>query len=151
MSPSDNCHIDSDIKITINMSSKEDIYRHFVQTGTDLGDIDLAEHVNKLYNLSTNIELWDNDSIIGMVNCYMNNRETKIAYISHIAINSDCRGRGYGHLLIEYTIKKARAEGYNKVQLEVHKSNQKALGFYLDNGFCVIEDRANKYLMEICL
>ncbi len=46
-----------------------------------------------------------------------------------------CRGQGVGKALMEKTLAAAKADGIEKVELEVHASNQAAIALYERRGF----------------
>lgn len=49
-------------------------------------------------------------------------------------------GKGTGKEVLNVLEEKARDDGYQRIWLETRKINQNAIGFYLNNGFHVIEN-----------
>ncbi len=57
------------------------------------------------------------------------------AHITNIAIRSDCRGKGLGHLLLEQLQRTAVFFGAERMTLEVRVSNEHAQSLYRKHGF----------------
>nr|WP_106779557.1 GNAT family N-acetyltransferase [Lysinibacillus timonensis] len=56
-------------------------------------------------------------------------------YLAALFIDIKCQGEGHGHSLLNY-IKERR----EKIQLKVYKKNEKAVHFYLRNGFVIKQE-----------
>ena len=113
--------MDSKIQIKINTISREQLYKHFLLCNTSLDSINLHQHVDKLYMYSTIFEAWDANIIAGICNCYLNNYEQGIAYISHIEIHKEYKRMGIGSKILNSVVTIAKSKGFKKLQLEVHK------------------------------
>ncbi|MEM7653311.1 MAG: GNAT family N-acetyltransferase [Pseudomonadota bacterium] len=57
------------------------------------------------------------------------------AQIEGVRVASSARGRGFGHLLLQWAIDQARAKGCSLVQLTADKRRSDAHRFYADLGF----------------
>ncbi len=66
-------------------------------------------------------------------------------YITNVAVNSKCRGKGYGKILVNHLIKQCKAENTFFITLEVRKSNENAIALYEKCGFKLIGERKNFY------
>ena len=55
------------------------------------------------------------------------------------------RGNGIGKALFKHFIKEAIEQGIESVWLEVRKSNDDAVRFYQNQGFCIIQSRKSLY------
>ncbi|MGL4913775.1 MAG: N-acetyltransferase [Romboutsia sp.] len=70
-------------------------------------------------------------------------------FIGALFVHIDFQGTGVGKELINYAIGK-----YNKLELAVYKRNKRAVKFYEDRGFEIIEEKINEdsghkeYLMK---
>jgi tRNA threonylcarbamoyladenosine biosynthesis protein TsaB len=62
-----------------------------------------------------------------------------------IAVARDHRGKALGAKLVDQVVQLARAEGVDRVLLEVRPSNTRALGFYQKLGFAQIGVRQGDY------
>lgn len=136
------------VEVKIDTVNKEQLYKHFIDCRTNIGNIDLLEHTIKLRQNACTIEAWNEEELCGLCACYMNNYDTKVAYITHIEVHPEYKHQGLGSKIMDATIAEAKSKGFNRIQLEVHKDNGVALLFYERFGFCNVEDRGEKYLMS---
>ena len=65
------------------------------------------------------------------------------AEIDYFAIEEKYRGKGYSKELFDYMI--FNIKNCENISLEVRKSNERAIGFYLKNGFKKAAVRSNYY------
>lgn len=66
-------------------------------------------------------------------------------HITNIAVGKSFRGRGYGRLLLEEALARARDMGARAFTLEVRESNVPAIKLYSQTGFKVGGRRKNYY------
>lgn len=57
------------------------------------------------------------------------------AWIEDVFVDESARGRGYGRLLLEAIISRARARGCARVQLDANRKNEAAIKLYESLGF----------------
>ncbi len=76
-----------------------------------------------------------NDEVIALIAGYINDEETKIGYISLLAVEPEFQNKGFARLLIAAFIEAAKGKKIKRVFLFTHNSNKKAIGFYRKNGF----------------
>ena len=71
---------------------------------------DLESYANKLINNAKNyyIASSDNGDLIGFISFYCNNYNSKIAYLTQIAINKNFRKKGIGKKLLNLCIEKCK-------------------------------------------
>lgn len=86
--------------------------------------------------------LRDNEKLLGYIGA--NNICGEI-YITNVAVNSACRGKGYGKILVNHLLKQSELEKALFVTLEVRKSNANAIALYEKCGFKKIGERKNFY------
>ena len=60
-------------------------------------------------------------------------------HLHHVGILPEYQGKGLSKILLEESLKIAKAKGY-QVKLEVHKSNFKAINLYKKSGFEYLGD-----------
>jgi ribosomal-protein-alanine N-acetyltransferase len=65
--------------------------------------------------------------------------------ITNIALRKDCRGNGYGELLLRVLMESAWEKGCASIFLEVRISNAAALGLYRKLGYQVVSVRKQYY------
>ena len=68
-------------------------------------------------------------------------------------IHPSCEHKGYGSMLTQGTINKARELGYKKVILKSYKENITALNIYKKIGFAIVGETEDnqQYKMELTL
>ena len=134
-------------EIRYNTLSEEQIVRHYEENGISLPNQSLEEYACKLKANAELIELWHSGKLVGLCACYMNNFDSKVSYISHIAILETYRGLKLGEYLISHVEQNAKSKGFDCMQLEVSKNNVAAYKFYQKMGYERKEDRGTKMLM----
>jgi len=67
------------------------------------------------------------------------------AHLLNLCIHPDWQHRGYGSLLLEYTINQIARVDSDSVLLEVRASNPRAVKLYINRGFKVIGERKAYY------
>lgn len=134
--------------IFYNRATVEDILAHFVECQTCIGG-DLDYYARKIRKNATTIEIWNAGVLIAFCACYMNDIRNKMAYITHIAVLPAYHGMGYGKLLLKHTISLAGKGGFQRMDLEVAKTNVVALNLYRFYHFKIVENRGDKYLMSL--
>jgi ribosomal-protein-alanine N-acetyltransferase len=65
--------------------------------------------------------------------------------INNVAVRVDCRGRGYGRALVEFTLEHGRRLGSSVAMLEVRRSNEVARRLYDGFGFLEVAVRSGYY------
>ncbi|MBQ9828390.1 MAG: ribosomal protein S18-alanine N-acetyltransferase [Lachnospiraceae bacterium] len=65
--------------------------------------------------------------------------------IGRIAVEPDCRGRGYGIMLLEHAFEEGRTAGIRSWFLEVREHNTAALALYKKAGFVPVGRRPGYY------
>lgn len=71
----------------------------------------------------------------GMVAFYCNDFDSKVAYITQIAVMKSSQNKGVGGLLISKCEELSIQNGMLFLRLEVRKENLNAIKFYLKHGF----------------
>ena len=135
-------------EIRYNTLSIAQIVLHYEENGIFLPNLSIEEYAGKLKANAELVALWYTDKLVGLCACYMNNLESKIAYISHIAILETYRRLRQGEYLISHVEQRAKSKGFDSTQLEVSKDNTAAHRFYLKMGYELKEDRGQKLLMR---
>ena len=86
--------------------------------------------------------LRDGKNLLGYIGA---NNICNEVYITNVAVNSECHGKGYGKILVNHLIKQSEAERAFFITLEVRKSNENAIKLYEKCGFKLIGERKNFY------
>lgn len=60
---------------------------------------------------------------------------TEDAWLEDVFVREEARGRGYGRMLVEAAVGRARARGCSRIQLETNQNNVGAIALYEAVGF----------------
>lgn len=99
--------------------------------------IDLQSYAKKLADKALHFYAKENERLIGMTCCYMNDVNKSKAFISIICIDPDYFGKGIGRQLTiasEYTALKL---GFRLIESEVHVNNFPSLKMYQKLGYAI--------------
>ncbi len=66
-------------------------------------------------------------------------------YITNVAVNESCRGKGYGKTLVNHLVKQSENENAYFVTLEVRERNESAIALYESCGFKQVGRRKGFY------
>ncbi|PKP49332.1 MAG: hypothetical protein CVT92_15300 [Bacteroidetes bacterium HGW-Bacteroidetes-1] len=144
-----------DIFYKKNQSKAGEILEHLVACDKEFTPplsqrVDLSAYSEKMINFATNIEAWNDKTIlVGLVSAYMNDPDNKTAYITSVSVCPDYTGKGIAKKLIAECLKEAKKNGFKQLQLEVNKSNLPAVNLYRSFGFEVFE--TNKETIKMSL
>ncbi|MBR5190713.1 MAG: ribosomal protein S18-alanine N-acetyltransferase [Clostridia bacterium] len=86
--------------------------------------------------------LRDNEKLLGYIG---SNNICNEVYITNVAVNGACRGKGYGKKIVNHLLKQSEFEKALFVTLEVRESNKNAIKLYEKCGFKKIGERKNFY------
>lgn len=138
------------------LTDVEDIEKHILHfekwlTPTLLErNIDIKDYAYKL--CSNGIVLVSEDEenkSTGLLGAYMNNQETKTAYLSFLSVNPNFRGQHIGEYLMHQVEKLAIESGMSNLVLEVRKFNYNGISFYKHLEYEIMEDASeNSYYMK---
>ena len=89
-----------------------------------------------------------NGQIAGYCAFYMNNFESRIAYITLIAVDKNFQSNHIGTIMLDYIKTTAVINDFRGVRLEVYNNNTNAIMFYEHNDFFVETSASNdsKYM-----
>lgn len=85
-------------------------------------------------------------SLMGMIAFYANRPEGAVAYIPHVYVNRECRGKGVFATMLHSIQEYVKDKGYRFIRLEVQKNNKKAQSAYLHCGFLFFEEATGNSL-----
>ena len=104
--------------------------------------VDLLEYANKLNSLGTTFIVKNHDEILGLITGYINNFETKNAYIKFLIVKKNNQNEGIGSLLYKAFFNKCKKDfGEGHIYLTVDKSNINACRIYRHYGFVNSDDQ----------
>ncbi|MGV8093840.1 MAG: GNAT family N-acetyltransferase [Mangrovibacterium sp.] len=109
--------------------------------------VDIDQYAGKIRNRANTFEAWVDNKLVGLVACYLNNKETQQGYITNVSVLKEFQQKGIANALLGQTIKEALAGGFKTLSLEVGVNNKNAIRLYQDLGFVLSERNGNTYTM----
>lgn len=109
--------------------------------------IDIRDYARKLcLNGIVLLAEDEENNSTGLLGAYMNNQETKTAYISFLSVDPNFRGRYVGESLMHKVEKLAVESGMSSLVLEVRKFNYNGIAFYKHLGYTILDEASeNSY------
>lgn len=101
-------------------------------TGTDADLFDVETSYNRRGGAFEVLED-ESGAIIGTVGLMP--RRTGVCELRKMYLRADCRGRGYGRMLLEHAMRKARKLGFVRIELETEDRLADAIRLYRRFGF----------------
>lgn len=102
------------------------------------------EFIDKISCNANVISACINGQVVGYCAYYMNDFESREAYITLIAVDEDFQANHLGTIMLDYIKAVAVINGFIGIRLEVHNDNINAIRFYEHNNF-VAERRASNH------
>lgn len=93
----------------------------------------------------------DNGHLVGMIAFYANGQGADFAYIPLVYVSPDYRKKGLFSRMLSIVEKHVKERGFSEIRVEVLKNNDNAIKCYLNDGFEVVEDHGNKWLLRLSL
>ncbi len=113
--------------------------------------VNLKEYSCKLFQYSQTFEAWNNEELIGLIAAYVNDYETKIAYISNVSVLLEYSGKNIAQKLLENCIEFCKYQQFIEIRLEVNKENLRAIRFYEKNNFIKNSDKNDSIILKIII
>lgn len=108
---------------------------------------DVAAYARKIRTYANTYEVWQGENLAALMALYLNPANGQ-AYIPYICTaRSGLQVRGLGSILLSEA--KKLPPPYDRICLEVRKTNSQACRLYTKHGFKKIEDRGDKILLEL--
>jgi len=109
--------------------------------------VDIHKYAKKIRLNSVTVEAWLENEVIGLIGCYLNNKEILSGYITNLSVRQDYQNNGIALKLVELTIKEALKLEFKTITLEVDVENSKAIEIYKRSGFVLSSRVGSKYIM----
>lgn len=105
--------------------------------------INLKEYSHKLFKFAKTYKVFMNSECIGFISFYIN-ENSKISYLTLLAIEKKFQGKGIGKMLIKLFEQISIENKMEIMELEVFNENKKAIKFYEKNGFNFFKKSSNQ-------
>jgi GNAT superfamily N-acetyltransferase len=142
------------IRFAIDTATAEEIARHLVRCDAGfvphLSDrVDITEYASKLHQHAVRFEAWHGEGLIGLVAAYLNNEALRVAWITNVSVDPRHQRTGVASRLLTRCARRARALGFESIELEVDGANEAAINLYGRAGFNVSARRGDLIVMEL--
>jgi len=126
------------MKYTFSRLSFEQVYQFLLETDKEFATplsskVNIEEYAKKLSDFSHFAYCIDENKIIGMISCYINN--PPLGYISNVCVKSSYQKQGVFNTMFLTLIDSLKSLGIKMLRLEVDNNNAKAQNVYLRKGF----------------
>jgi ribosomal protein S18 acetylase RimI-like enzyme len=111
--------------------------------------IDIADYAGKICANAVTFEAWSGRTLVGLVAAYLNDRASRIGYITNVSVVREFMGHGIATALLGRCLGRARQEGMIAVRLEVRADSHDAIRAYLKSGFAEQGRKGDTVLMEV--
>ncbi|MFA5925318.1 MAG: GNAT family N-acetyltransferase [Parcubacteria group bacterium] len=111
-------------------------------------DVNIKEYVNKLLHYAERFEAWQGNKLVGLVAAYLNDYQSKQAFITYVGVRKSSIGRGIASSLLEQVLSKAKELQFLKINLEVNSDNVPAIKLYEKFGFSATDTSLSKITMS---
>lgn len=129
---------------------KELLLKHnFINEGIYIPS-NIENYVEKITSHAIIIPYYSESFLKGFIAYYANDPSGN-AFLTMILIDKSVQGEKIGKILLECSILDLQNRGFSFYKLEVLKQNQRAILFYENYGFHIVEDRCDFWLMSLNL
>ena len=149
----------SNPRYSSNSADEDDIFAHLVKVDEQFAPtlssrINLSSYAGKIFTYATNFEVWEETLLIGMINAYTNDPDSKMAYITNVSMLKEYQGLGLAGHLLENCLLHCKEIECEVVSLHLSIQNTKALNFYQKYKFIQLpnsQNNLNEIYMECSL
>jgi len=145
------------IEYTHKTATENKIYQHLIDCNFNFipkleDTVNIKDYASKLCNKAITFEAWSNNDLVGLVAAYFNDFINHTGYITYVSTIKQCMGKGIANVLLNNCIDYAKANGFNQINLEVHKNNNMAIKLYNKFGFSQVSNNGDFTIMKlICI
>ena len=133
--------------IQIGNISEHDLLSYLKKTPITY-DVNIVEYTHKVFAHATLFIALEKDSILGLCIVYINDIQSRQAYVTYIYVDENSRNKGIGRTLLETAIEYSRNHKFNTIALEVRKDNFSAKRLYSSLGFMTYQETDRSYYMQ---
>jgi GNAT superfamily N-acetyltransferase len=112
--------------------------------------VEIKQYAHKIYTHGVRFEAWAEGSLVGLLAMYCNDLPQRPAYITNVSVLEVSPPQAHiASRLLERAIEYLRECRFERVELEVNKSNNKAIRLYERHGFVVGATNGHALLMKL--
>lgn len=91
--------------------------------------VNIDQYAEKIVKNAITFEAWNKCELVGLIAAYLN-IENQTSFITNVSVLKEFMGKGISAKLLSNCFDYLLTNHYKKVDLEVNKSNKKAIDFY---------------------
>lgn len=144
------------VKYFVNKASEAEIADHLRCCDADFvptlsNRVKILDYAQKIASKAARFEAWADDTLVGLVAAYCNDRETRVSHITSVSVVKLWTGKGVAASLINNCVMYAKNAGMLQIVLEVATDNMPAIKLYRKNGFGAGKTSERFVLMKLNL
>ena len=119
------------------------------KSGGNLIRQSIENYVDKILLHAGIITLTESGKLCGLIAYYDNAPDKREAYLTMLAVDELFQGKGYGKLLLEFSIQALKKKGFLNYRLEVLQENYRAIDFYKSYGFVTVsQNEVSQFMIK---
>lgn len=144
------------IEYMVNTASENIILEHLRNCDSDFDPplshrVNIKNYARKIKHKAMLFEAWSNNTLIGLVAIYCNDKAERTAFVTSVSILKDWMGNGIAMQLMATCLKQMKNSGIKQVDLEVGAENSPAIKLYEKNGFMLGKQKGLFAVMNLDL
>ena len=144
----------SEINYFLNKATEAELGQFFNSESNQFwgfleASIDRISYIKKIFDKAIKFEAWCHNELIGVLAFYCNDKQYLTAYITAVSVLEKFQRKGVSSELIKHCISYVQNQGMSLINLQVLKSNFKAIESYKKFGFKANE--SDKSIIQMTL
>jgi ribosomal protein S18 acetylase RimI-like enzyme len=111
----------------------------------------IRDYAVKVVDKAAVLSIHDQGKLAAFIAIYCNNLQTRIAFMTMLAVAKVQRKRGLAINLVQTSIRYLKGINFVKYKLDVYKTNQEAIALYQKMGFRGAGENEQSLFMELDL
>ena len=103
------------------------------------GRVQIVDYAQKIASRAIRFEAWSENTLVGLVAAYSDDRQRRMAYITTVSILPEWTRRGIATRLVLSAVEYARLQRLRRISLEVARDQRSAIHLYEKCGFSADE------------
>lgn len=135
----------NEFKYNINSVTQDELLDFLIEVNNDFSPklserVNLKDWVKKMSDNATTFEVWDNDKLIAMIVAYINDYQTKQAYVTLVCCKKEYRRRGIIENMFKRVFEYCINKSFETIVLKTDINNIPAINLYKKLNFVETED-----------
>lgn len=110
--------------------------------------VNMEEYARKILDNAVTFEAWGGSELVGFIVAYFNDNETKNGFVTNVSVLEEYQDCGIAYELMRQAIEFGKNHAFVRLDLEAGTDSTRAQRSYKRNGFVVVEQRRDKFVMS---